>query len=258
VSKVSEIEERFGVKSVGAFPPNYNIGPGSLAPVITDSEPKKLQFFKFGLTPQWAKKQMYLFNARAEGDHNKSNDPNYTGAAGIITKPAFRKAIRSQRCLVVADAFIEGSTQEKLDKPYVVHLGKQNRPFAFAGIWDEWADRESGEIIQSFAIITTTPNELLQKIPHHRSPVVLNQSSESIWLNPDSSLSEITALLRPFYFKDMNAYPISREIKNPRNNYKELLAPIGDPLIQSKSLKIDQKIVLEGMGFSRGRQNKLE
>ena len=51
---------------------------------------------------------MYLINARKEGDHNRANDPSYSGAAGILQKPSFRKPIRSQRCLVLADGFIEG------------------------------------------------------------------------------------------------------------------------------------------------------
>ncbi len=199
---------------------------------------------------------MFLFNARAEGDHNKSNDPKYTGAAGIITKPSFRKPIRSQRCLVVADCFIEGTTKDKLDKPFVVHLAKGKRPFAFAGIWDEWVNQSTGEIVQSFAIITTTPNELLQSLPHHRSPVILNQKDEQKWLDSSLSLAEVTELLRPYSGTDMNAYPISTRIKNPRENDIDLLKPIGPSVSPKKSLVVEQEVLLEGMGFSRARQRK--
>lgn len=256
ISKISEIEARFNVKSVGPFAPNYNIGPGSKAPVITNKEPDKLNFFQFGLTPFWAKKKMYFFNARAEGDQNKENDPNYTGGMGIAKKPAFRKAIRSQRCLVIADCFIEGTTKEKLDKPHVVHLGKGQRPFAMAGIWDEWVDKQTGEILQSFAIITTTPNDVLQKIPHHRSPVILPRELEEKWLDETLPLSDVTAMLNPWQGEGMNAYPISTEIKNPRNNNPDLLKPTGEPICTSTELKLEQKLVLEGMGYSRSRENR--
>ena len=256
ISKITEIEERFGVEATGLFAPHYNIGPGSLAPVITDAAPGKLQFFQFGMTPFWARKKLYFFNARSEGDHNKSDDPGYTGAMGIISKPAFRKPIRSQRCLVVADCFIEGTTKEKLDKPFVVHLSKGRRPFAFAGIWDEWVNKDTGEIVHSFAIITTTPNALLQKLPHHRSPVILRPEDEKIWLNPDTPLAEITGLLRPYPSEEMNAYPISTEIKNPRHDYMELLKPVGEPVATETRLRLDQELVLEGMGFSRARTRK--
>jgi putative SOS response-associated peptidase YedK len=256
ISKITEIEERFGVQAMGPWLPNYNIGPGTLAPVITNDKPKELQFFQFGLTPFWAKKRMYFFNARAEGDHNKENDPNYKGSLGIIKKPAFRKPIRSQRCLVVADCFIEGTTEEKLDKPFVVHLAKGKRPFAIAGIWDEWLDKETGELIHSFAIITTTPNKLLQKLPHHRSPVILQQRDEQKWLDDGKSLSDITSLLKPYNEGDMNAYPISVDTKNPRNNNLDLLKPIGPPVFSEKKLKLEQELVLEGMGFTRSRSRR--
>ncbi len=256
ISKISEIEELFGVHALGPYNPNFNVGPGSFAPVITDKDPDKLQFFQFGMTPFWAKKKLYFFNARSEGDHNKENDPNYHGAMGIISKPAFRKAIRSQRCLVIADAFIEGTTAKKLDEPYAVHLGKGNRPFAFAGIWDEWVDKETGEVTNSFAIITTTPNSLLQMLPHHRSPVILSKGKEREWLNPNLSLAEVTGMLRPYEGGDMNAYPISTDIKNPKNNYKALLKPVGEAVALEKSLRVDQELMLEGMGFTRARSRK--
>jgi putative SOS response-associated peptidase YedK len=258
ISKITEIEARFNVTSLGPYNPRYNIGPGSLAPVITSDAPDKLQFFQFGMTPFWAKKRMYLFNARSEGDQNKANDVHYVGAKGIISKPAFRKPIRSQRCLVIADAFIEGTTKEKLNHPFLVHLSKGKRPFAFAGIWDEWVDQSSGEIIKSFAIITTTPNALLQKIPHHRSPVILSKKDERKWLDKDLPLADITSLLAPYQEDDMNAYPIDNRIKNPRLDEKDLIKPIGPSLETKKQWIVEQEVVLEGMGFSRGRQRKNE
>jgi putative SOS response-associated peptidase YedK len=256
VSKITEIEERFQVKMPFDLPPNYNLGPGSMAPVITSEKPFEVQLFKFGFTPFWARKQMYLFNARAEGDHNPDNDPKYAGAMGIISKPAFRKAIRSNRCLIIADAFIEGTIADKLDSPFLVHLGANDRPFAFAGIWDEWVDKSTGEVIRSFAIITTTPNDLLMKLPHHRSPVILSRKDESHWLNPDLPLAEVTAMLQPYRGSLMNAYPIARDIKNPRANTPELLQPVGPPVNSDKSLILEQELVLQGMGFTRARERK--
>lgn len=155
VDKIEIIERSFKARYLGDYKPNYNISPGQTSLVLTDENPREIQLSQFGYSPSWAKKQMYLFNARAEGDSNKTDDPNFNGSKGIIIKPAFQKAIRSQRCLVIASAFIEGTTKEKLNKPYLVYLN--SRPFAFAGIWNIWNG------IHTFAIITTTPNELIQK-----------------------------------------------------------------------------------------------
>src|SRR5665811_810946 len=103
------------IESKFALPPqsimienNYNISPGQFVPVITNEKPYEIQLFKFGLTPFWAKSEMNLINARAEGDYNIEDNPTFRGAAGIILKKAFRKPIRAQRCVVIASAFIEG------------------------------------------------------------------------------------------------------------------------------------------------------
>lgn len=252
VDKLEAYEQRFnavtGKLSVHIMLPNYNVVPGALAPVITNDKPGEIQFFRFGLTPFWAKKPMYLINARAEGDHNADDDPAYHGAKGIISKPSFRKPIRSQRCLVIADYFIEGPKKEKLDKPYLVYL--RRRPFAMAGIWDQWANPETGEIIHSFAIITTTPNRLLREIQHHRSPVILHEGDEKRWLNSET-LSDITALLEPYDGDDMNAYPISPRIKNPRSNEISLLEPVGEPVEKDVEFKVLRELKLQGMGHTR-------
>jgi putative SOS response-associated peptidase YedK len=248
VQKAEIIEKAFNItipQDVG-YAPSYNIAPGSQALVITSQEPGKAQLFRFGLTPSWAKKPMYLFNARAEGDQNKENDPNYSGATGIITKPSFRKPIRSQRCLVPADAFIEGTTAEKLDKPYLIYL-RERKPFAFAGIWDTWSDPSTGEIMQSFAIITTVANALLQKLPHHRSPVILEKSMEQKWLQGEH-LNDITWMLKPYPAELMNGYPIGRGIKNPGANGLEYIQPAGERLVPEERVVSSSGLHLHGMG----------
>lgn len=58
------------------------------------------------MAPSESKNQTIITNVRTEGDRNANNDPNYSGAKGIITKPEFSKLIRSQRCLIIASAFI--------------------------------------------------------------------------------------------------------------------------------------------------------
>lgn len=245
---VSEILERFEI--------NPNVSPGDDAVVITDRAPNKAQLFKFGFTPHWAKKKTYVINARSEGDHNKANDPKYNGAKGIISKPMFKKAIRSQRCLVIADAFVEGTTKEKLSKPYLVYQSNQKRPFAMAGIWDEWMDKKTGEIVKSFAIITTAPTPLMQQIPHHRSPLVLAKEDEQKWIDSTLDLSEVTAMLQPFDDLGFNAYPIATDIKSSKNKDIHNLKPTGDRLRKEYEYIFYQEIELQGMGETTARKRK--
>lgn len=253
ISKVETIASKFQVQANIEFGPNFNIAAGQKAPIITSEKPDELQLYHFGFTPFWAKKPTYVINARAEGDHNKENDPNFHGAKGIIKKPFFRQAIRSKRCLVPADAFIEGTTKEKLDKPHLVYMEKKARPFAFAGIYDEWTNKETGEIFPTFAIITCRPNALLQKIPHHRMPVILEDQYYQEWLNPNTSLSDATDLLEPFDAKKMNAYPIDPAIKKVATNEKTALKAIGEPLQKSQDFHIENSLELLGMGETRAR-----
>src|SRR3954447_21793786 len=100
-----------------------------------------------GLIPFWAKddKTRYtMINARAEG---------------IEAKPAYRKPLRSQRCLVPASGFYEW---DKSVKPSVPHyFTVTDAPlFAFAGLYDAWTNPTTGETIQTYTIITTEANDL--------------------------------------------------------------------------------------------------
>jgi putative SOS response-associated peptidase YedK len=253
VQKIEKLEKRFNVSASEdvLWEPSYNISIGKQAPVITSENPEKLQVFTFGLTPFWATKPMYLFNARAEGNRNKDNDVNYRGSKDIINRPAFRKPIRNKRCLIPADAFIEGTTQNGLDEPYLVYLKDKQRPFAFAGIYDEWLNKETGEIIRGFSIITTTANRLIQKIPHHRSPVILSPNNEKSWLNPKTQLTDITSLLNPFPSEKMNAYPIDNAIKNPANDFPELIKINGEQLFDESENNISDSLKRSGFGRNK-------
>lgn len=166
-------------------------------------------------------------NARSEGDSNQSDDPKFHGAKGIIQKKAFRKPIRSQRCLVIATAFIAGPKDIGLAKPYLFYLQNHKNPFAFAGIWDTWIKPATLENENTFAIITTTANSMLQKIGQQRMPVILTDSQAKRWINPGAELSCITRMLTKLDSKLMNGYPISPRIKDPAQNDKALIQPVG-------------------------------
>lgn len=260
ISSVQAIEKRFNVhvpEHVGdALQPNANVSHGDAAPVIASDAPEQVQRFQFGFTPRWAKKQFYTINARSEGDHNTANDPRYTGAMGILQKPMFRQSIRDRRCLIIADAFIEGPEREKLTRPYLVYPRAGERPMALAGIWDEWTDPSSGEVLRSFAILTTVANNLMQAIGHHRSPVVLEPDAERAWVDVSTPLHDITALMRPCGDGRLNAYPISPDIRDPRANGSDLLAPIGERIHPEWTYVLHEELEMFGMGESRGRSRR--
>lgn len=258
VTKIKKVEKRFNVEAVdeSAYKPNVNVSHGDVAPVITNDKPNQLQFFHFGFTPSWASKLTYVVNARAEGDNNKENDPTYSGGMGIIQKPMFRQAIRHNRCLIPADCFIEGAKGKGLLQPYVIYKKDGDRPFSFAGIWDEWVDKSTGEVFKSYAIITTVSNSITQAIGHHRSPVMLSQEEESVWLSSSSELSEVTALLKPYPGEYLNAYPISPDIKKPTADGIDLLRPIGQRLVKEYEYEVYNVLDIEGMGTSKDKKRQ--
>lgn len=255
VQKLETLEKRFNLSDVTfQYTASYNTAPGMQSAVITNTHPRLMQGFRFGLCPFWAKKDMLLINASSEGDKNAENDTLYHGPKEIINKPAFRKPIRSRRCLVIADAFIEGSQAKGLDEAYIVYLRNKVRPFAMAGLWDEWSNPLTGQVIRSFAIITTIANPLMQKIGHHRSPVILEAWQERIWLDSEAPLSDITALLKPYDSEKMNAYRIGSNIKNPKNNHAGLLTPIGNTIYAESDIQIKESLYRQG--FGNGKPNK--
>lgn len=254
VSTVARVEERFRVQVPveQVWEPNANVSAGAAAPVIADENPGAVQLMQFGFTPRWAKKQFYTLNARSEGDSNPDDDPRYAGAMGILRKPMFRQSIRDRRCIVIADAFIEGPKDLKLSRPFLV-FPRDGQPLALAGIWDEWAHPETGECIRSFAVLTTVANPTLQAIGHHRSPVVLDPDDERVWIDREAPIAEVTALMRPCPTGRLNAHPIDPAIRDPRANGSELLRPTGELVHPEHRYILHEHLQMFGMGEGRAR-----
>jgi len=233
-SKLAKYVNRFGLKAseMQDFAPNYNTDIGSDAIIISPEGDLKKSMF--GLTPSWSQKLIYLFNARCEGDFNPANEQGYEGEMGIFNKPSFRQVIKSQRAVVPLDYFVEGPEKERLKKPFIV-LRKDKEPFLVAAIYNPWKDKENGELIHTFAILTTAANELVGKIGHHRCPLVLADKQLTDWLNPKATIAELSKIMRPFDGSEFEAYPVDAKIgkrnteKSP-NNDPDLILPVGGRL----------------------------
>jgi putative SOS response-associated peptidase YedK len=83
---------------------------------------------------------------------------------------------------------------------------------------------ESGEIIESCTIITTTPNELVARV-HDRMPVILPTADEAVWLDPAISKEHALSLLQPYPAELMIALPASTRANSTRNDDSGLLLP---------------------------------
>ena len=161
-------------------------------------------------------------------------------AENLITSRMWKPSLLKRRCLVIADSFIEGSEEEKLSKPYVFYLPR--RPFAMAGIYDEYVNEDSGEIYRGFAIVTTKPTQATKAIGHHRSPVILSPDMEEKWLF-NIPMAEHTGMLYPNE-EFINAYPIADGVKSRCVNSVELLKPIGQRIFKEYDYRITEKVRL--------------
>ena len=190
--------------------PSYNVAPGSFQPVVrlNEERERELAAMRWGLAPSRAKGGSWGFapiNAKAE-----------TAA----TSPMFREAFKRRRCLVPADLFYEWQkTGEKTRQPYAIGL-REGSIFAFAGLWEARWDAAAGRRLETYAILTTDPNELMEKI-HNRMPVIVAPKDYGRWLDADAGPPPID-LLRPYPAEEMKAWRVGRRVGNVRNNSPDL------------------------------------
>ena len=231
-SSMKIIEAHFGSKASKLFEwdPRIVVSSGDESLIITQQSPDVFTLSAFGMTPSWAKRPMQLINARAEGDKNPDNDPTFRGSKAIFLKPAFQKQLFSQRCIVIADAFIENSSGI-FPTPYLCYLKEHRHPIGFAGLYDTWVNPVNQEQLHAFTIITVVANSLIRGMQAARMPVILSNGRESKWLKPSLSLAEILGMLTMHPSKEMNAYPISSEVNHPGPFTKAILTPKGPRLL---------------------------
>jgi len=194
--------------------PRYNIAPGQGIPVVPNDGKNKLDFFTWGLVPHWAKDPKIgyrMINARSET---------------LTEKPSFRNPYKQRRCIILADGFYEWQKQpdQKSKIPTYIRL-KDGKPFALAGLWENWYSPDGSQIL-STTIITTKPNDLLENI-HNRMPVILERDSYNTWLQPGEVNSEIlNPLLKPYPSDLMESIPVSRFVNSPANDSPECIRPV--------------------------------
>jgi putative SOS response-associated peptidase YedK len=96
---------------------------------------------------------------------------------------------------------------------------------AFAGLYDIWKDKNCGKEIQSYIIITTVPNTIVERY-HDRMPVILEKEGEDTWLNSNTEADQLRNLLKPFSYDRMEEWEVGAAARNPINDYPEIIDPI--------------------------------
>ena len=200
-----QLAKLLGMLHLPDLPPHYNIAPSQFITCVRfnpESQDRELVDLKWGFVPSWAHDPSLghkMINARAET---------------VADKPSFRKAFQERRCIILADGFYEWKRVGQGKQPYYIHF-TDNRPFAFAGLWERW-EQGNTPSLDSCAILTTTPNILMESL-HHRMPVILHPKDYVRWLDPTlHERQSFESILQPFPSTEMEAYPVSTLVNNPR------------------------------------------
>ena len=120
----------------------------------------------------------------------------------VLNKPTYKEAALKRRCLVLSSGFYEWRHFTPLggkDTAYPYYVSVKGQEYFFmAGIYNPWVDQESGEVVDSFSILTTAANPLMEKIHNKkkRMPVILPEDQAEQWIKDDLSVEQIAALAR--------------------------------------------------------------
>ncbi len=193
------------------LPLRYRILPGSAVHALRAVEGHlRLDAMRWGFIPSWAEDPAcvpMLHNARGET---------------VAEKPMFRQAFRLRRCLVPASGFFEWQVVpgQKQRRAWYLSL-RDGSPMSFAGLWDGFTASD-GSNIQTCAIVTTKANALVEPI-HARMPVLLARDDWARWLDADTPVADLLALLQPAAVDAMQMWEVD---DSTQGDDDALLAPM--------------------------------
>jgi len=191
--------------------PRYNVAPFQYVPaIINDGRKNRVGELRWGLIPSWSKDEKIAsktINARSET---------------LTEKASFKHIISRKRCIIPADSFYEWKEISSGKQPLRIMM-KNKRIFSMAGLYDTWENSKNGEKLNTFTIITTAPNRIMEDI-HDRMPVILKAEDESKWLDRKyNKIPDLLSLLKPYNSEEMCAYPVSNLVNNAKNDTHECI-----------------------------------
>jgi putative SOS response-associated peptidase YedK len=197
------------------YRPRYNVAPlQDVLAIVHDGEQPRAGWLRWGLVPSWADDPTVgtrMINARSET---------------IDERSAFRDAFERRRCLIVADGFYEWQRIGGIKVPMRVRLRNQ-RPFAFAGLWEKWS-RGGGPPLATCTILTTSPSPSIAGI-HDRMPVILGPEQRTLWLDRHAEPESLKRILQPYPDDEIEAYTVAQLVNFVDNDSPDCVAPADAP-----------------------------
>lgn len=210
-----ELARQFNLFDLPDIVPRFNIAPSTAVLVIRESPRGRIgELMTWGLEPPWA---------GSDPGERKLPKPINARAETLTQRPMFRDAFRSRRCILPATGFFEWRRPPGAPtQPFYIHPAGEP-VFALAGLYEPGHDGKPG----TCCIVTTAANELMANI-HDRMPLVLDAADVAKWLDPDTALADLKALLVPAPADEMLAYPVAPRVNTARNDDPALIENIPD------------------------------
>ncbi|MDD5184943.1 MAG: SOS response-associated peptidase [Paludibacter sp.] len=211
--------------------PYHYLVSGFSQPALAVVKEDGLFLYEWGLIPSWVKDAQTAFDIR-------SKTLNAVGETAF-EKPSYRKSIATQRCLFPVSGFYEWREFKGMKYPYYIQLAEQDY-FSLGALYDHWVNPETGEIYNTFSIVTTPANPMMEKIHNlkKRMPLILSDDDRMKWIDPGLKKEDIKSLIKPFPESKMTAFTISRTANNARMNrdYPEIQTKVMYPELEEMLL----------------------
>jgi putative SOS response-associated peptidase YedK len=219
-----ELENRYGATFLDPdkYHPSYYYHAFSLPdlPAICSGQTDKIRMLKWGLIPSWVKSKenadeirFKTFNARAET---------------VDSKPSYSASFSTKRCIIPVRGFFEWQHTSSGKVPWYIFRADEDI-ISLAGLWSNWVDDKTGEVVDTFSIITTEANAMMAEIHNSgkRMPAILERDMEKDWISIATSTSEALMMLNPGPSEILKAYTVSPLINNRTidRNTPEVIQP---------------------------------
>lgn len=197
---------------------SYNISPQRYVAVIrVQGNKPALDEMLWGIEPGFTKgKPLLIINARIEG---------------IEQKKTFRNLL-NQKILIPMEGFYEWkkavspNSGNRAKTPFYFHR-KDRTPMLLAGIFQTKVDKETAELTNSFAILTTRASSMMAEY-HERMPVLVEPHQVINWLLCETTPTMLEEVSHPAGDSILAADQVSTKVNSTRNDGATLIEPI-DP-----------------------------
>lgn len=154
----------------------------------------------------------------------------------VFIKPSWKMNIMKKRCTIYTTGFYEWRHFDngKVKIPYFIYPA-ESKILRMGGLWSQWTHPETGEVFETFAIITVPANTLLSKIHNSklRMPLLFNAQEGQTWLTDDLTKEQVLDMMRPCSESMLKSHTVDTlisqqipvEMKDNESAQKETLYP---------------------------------